>query len=110
MMHTSSIPALRTKFEALQAVMDERVRRQWAAAEALAPGYGGISAVAAATGLARNTVAAGTAELRQRTDDYEPTPAIRRPGAGRKPLTTLGPGLLHALDRLVGPATRGDPG
>jgi hypothetical protein len=109
MMHTTSIPALRTKFEALLPVMDERVRRQWAAAEALALGYGGVSAVAAATGLARNTIAAGVAELRQRTDDYEPTPAIRRPGAGRKPLTALDPGLLDALDRLVDPATRGDP-
>jgi hypothetical protein len=109
MMHTTSIPALRTKFEALVRVMDERVRRQWAAAEALALGYGGISAVAAATGLARNTIAAGIAEIRQRTDDYEPTPTIRRPGAGRKPLTTLDPELLHALDRLVDPATRGDP-
>jgi hypothetical protein len=109
MMHTTSIPALRTKFEALQPVMDERVRRQWAAAEALALGYGGISAVAAATGLARNTIAAGIAELRQRTDDYEPTPSLRRPGAGRKPRTALDPGLLHTLDRLVDPATRGDP-
>jgi len=109
MLHTTSIPALRTKFEALQPVMDERVRRQWAAAEALALGYGGISAVAAATGLARNTIAAGIAELRQRTDDYEPTPSLRRPGAGRKPLTTLDPELLHALDRLVDPATRGAP-
>jgi Rhodopirellula transposase DDE domain len=109
MHHATSIPALRAKFEALQPVMDERVRRQWAATEALALGYGGISAVAAATGLARNTIAAGIAELRQRTDDYEPTPSIRRPGAGRKPLTTLDPELLHALDRLVDPATRGDP-
>jgi hypothetical protein len=109
MMHTTSIPALRTKFEALLPVMDERVRRQWAAAEALALGYGGISAVAVATGLARNTIAAGIAELRDRTDDHEPTPTIRRPGAGRKPLTTLDPELLHALDCLVDPATRGDP-
>jgi Rhodopirellula transposase DDE domain len=109
MMHTTSIPALRTKFEALWPVMDERLQRQWAAAEALALGYGGISAVAAATGLARNTIAAGIAELRQRTDDYEPTPTIRRPGAGRKPLTTLDSELLHALDRLIDPATRGDP-
>jgi Rhodopirellula transposase DDE domain len=109
MIHTTSIPALRTKFEALLPVMDERVRRQWAAAEALALGYGGVSAVAAATGLARNTIAAGIAQLRQRTDDYEPTPTLRRPGAGRKPLTTLDPQLLHALDRLVDPATRGDP-
>jgi hypothetical protein len=109
MIHTPSIPALRAKFEALLPVMDERLRRQRAAAEALALGYGGVSAVAAATGLARNTIAAAIAELGQRTDDYEPAPTIRRPGAGRKPLTTLDPELLHALDRLIDPATRGDP-
>jgi hypothetical protein len=109
MLHTTSIPALRTKFEALFPVMDERVRRQWAAAEALALGYGGVSAVATATGLARNTIAAGITELRQRSDGQEPTPSLRRPGAGRKPLTTLDPELLQALDYLVDPATRGDP-
>jgi hypothetical protein len=109
MMHTTSIPALRTTFEALLPVMDEPFRRPWAAAEALALGYGGISAVAAATGLARNALAAGIAERGQRTDDHEPTPAIRRPGAGRKPLTSLDPELLYALDRLIDPATRGDP-
>jgi hypothetical protein len=109
MMHPTSIPALRTKFEALLPMMDERLRRRWAAADALALGYGGISAVAAATGLARNTIAAGIAELGQRTNDSEPTPTIRRPGAGRKSLTSLDPELLHALDRLIDPATRGDP-
>ena len=51
---------------ALSPVMDERVRRHWAATEAMALGWGGISAVAAATGLARNTVAAGVRELAQR--------------------------------------------
>jgi hypothetical protein len=57
MMHTTLIPALRTKFEALLPMMDERLRGQWAAAEALALGYGSISALAAATVLARNTIA-----------------------------------------------------
>ena len=109
MMHTTSIPALRTKFEALFPVMDERVRRQWAAAEALALGYGGISAVAVATGLARNTIAVGIDELRQRSDDHEPTPTIRRPGAGRKRLATSDPELLQRLDALVDPTSRGDP-
>ena len=40
-------------------VMDERMRRHWAATEAMALGWGGVSAVAIATGLARNTVASG---------------------------------------------------
>ena len=38
-----------------------------------------------------------------------PAGRVRRPGGGRKPLTTKDPGLVHALERLVAPVTRGDP-
>ena len=34
---------------------------------------------------------------------------LRRPGAGRKPLTARDRNLAHALERLVDPVTRGDP-
>jgi hypothetical protein len=87
--------------------MDERVRRLWAATEALALGYGGVTAVARATGLARNTIAAGIAQLHapSQPDDGR----IRRRGAGRIPLTTSDPGLLEDLDRLIDPVSRGDP-
>jgi hypothetical protein len=107
MKHATSIPLIRSKYEALAPFLDERLRRRWAATEALALGHGGVSAVAAATGLARNTIAAGIAQLN------DPSPGtdgrIRRPGAGRKPLATTDPGLLDALDRLIDPVTRGDP-
>jgi len=87
------------------------MRREWAGAEAAALGWGGVTAVARATGLARNTVAAGIAELRYRqAHPREPiAPRIRRPGAGRKPLTQTDPGLRQALAKLVDPATRGHP-
>jgi hypothetical protein len=107
MRHASCIAQIRTKYEALAAVMDERVRRLWAATEALALGHGGVTAVAWATGLARNTIAVGMAELRapSQPDDGR----VRRPGGGRIPLTTSDPGLLDALDRLIDPVSRGDP-
>jgi hypothetical protein len=107
MRHTDCIPLIHAKYEALVGVMTELVRRRWAAAEALALGYGGITAVSCATGLAHNTIAAGIAELRaaSQTDDDR----IRRPGGGRKPITTTDPGILDALDRLIDPVTRGDP-
>jgi hypothetical protein len=107
MRHTDCIPLIRAKYEALAGLMTELVRRRWAAAEALALGYGGITAVSCATGLAHNTIAAGIAELRgpSQADDGR----IRRVGAGRKPVTTTDPGLLDALDRLIDPVTRGDP-
>jgi hypothetical protein len=107
MRHASRIPVIRTKYEALAVVMDERVRRRWAATEALALGHGGITAVSQATGLAHNTIAAGLAELRapRQLDEGR----IRRPGGGRKPITTTDAGLLAALDCLIDPVTRGDP-
>lgn len=91
--------------------MDERMRRQWAAAEASQLGRGGIAAVSAATGLARNTIRAGQRELSQPRDGSEPTDLmrIRRPGGGRKSLTTLDPGLLGALEGLLESGTRGHP-
>jgi hypothetical protein len=107
MRHASCIPLIRTKYEALASVMDERVRRRWAATEALALGHGGITVVSHATGLAHNTIAAGIAELR--VPGHADDGRVRRPGAGRKPITSTDPGLLDALDRLIDPVTRGDP-
>ena len=46
--------------------LDERGRRLFAANEALAHGYGGVTATARATGLARSTINRGIAELRVR--------------------------------------------
>ena len=110
-MDTAIVERIRQKYRLLASVMDERMRREWAGAEAAALGWGGVTAVARATGLARNTVAAGIAELRYRqAHPREPVaPRIRRPGAGRKPLTQTDPGLRQALAKLVDPATRGHP-
>lgn len=111
-MHDANpIERIRRKFEALAAVLDERSRRQWAASEAQELGYGGISSVAQATGLARDTIRLGMQELRYRHEhpDEPVSPHLRKAGAGRKALTTLDPDLLSALERLVEPLTRGDP-
>ena len=111
MRDASTIERIRRKFDALGPVMDERMRRQWAAAEAAELGWGGVSAVADATGLSRTTVTAGLRELRERAEHPDaPLPArIRRPGGGPKRLTETDPGLLPALEALVDPVTRGDP-
>jgi len=106
-----TIEGIRQKFLALAPVMGERMRRQWAAAEAAALGQGGISAVAEATDLAWNTIKAGMRELDHRAahPDEPVGDRIRRGGAGRKPLAETDPQLLEALDALVDPLTRGDP-
>jgi len=92
-------------------MMDERLRRQWAAAEAVAVGWGGVTLMSSATGLARNTITAGMVELEHRqTHPQEAVDVrIRRPGGGRKPLTQTDPGLQQALEALVDPVTRGHP-
>ena len=101
------IEIIRQKYALLRPELDERARRRWAAAEATALGYGGVSAVARATGLARNTVAAGIRELA--APDRPDPGRIRHPGGGRKSLTATDPELAAALDALVDPVTRGDP-
>ena len=100
------------RFRSLSAFLDERMRRLVAAAESEAIGYGGVSAVARATGVSRRAITEGRKELRQRDGSREAVPAqsrIRRKGAGRKRTVDKDPALREDLDRLVDPATRGDP-
>lgn len=107
----TTIERIRQKYLALAPVMDERMRRQWAASEADEIGWGGITAVAEATGMAWNTVKAGQRELKLRAAgaDEPLGDRVRRTGGGRKPLTHTDPQLLAALEALVDPVTRGDP-
>jgi hypothetical protein len=111
MQDATAVQRIERKFRALEALLDERVRRQWAAAEAKAYGWGGICAVAKATGLSPTTIRKGLVELRIRENrPHDPLPLrIRRVGGGRKQKTQSDPGLLAALQALVEPATRGDP-
>jgi Rhodopirellula transposase DDE domain len=109
-MHDAAvIERIRSKYQAMAPVLDERARRHWAATEALDLGWGGVTWVAAATGLSRTTIAAGQRELSDRPTDATPSVRIRRPGAGRPYLVDSDLGLWAALDALVDPVTRGDP-
>ncbi len=106
----STLERIRRKFQALAPVMDERIRRHWAASEALDLAYGGVSQVARATGLSRTTIAVGMRELRdQQASGTTPSSRIRRPGGGRRHQVDVDAGLWDALDTLVDPVTRGDP-
>jgi len=90
--------------------MDERRRRQWAAAEARDLGWGGISLVSRATGLSRPTVMAGLRDIDLPPKQRAATEGrVRRPGGGRRSLVEKDPELLAALDALIDPMTRGDP-
>ena len=108
---TAVIKRIRRKYRALSDMMNERMRRQWAATEAADLGWGGVTRVARATGLARNTIMVGVRELACRRLHPRATPSlrIREVGGGRKSLTETDLGLQAALDALVNPATRGHP-
>lgn len=97
---------IRAKFSALAPALDERSRRLWAGTEARALGYGGVSTVARATGLSRNTVKAGLLEVQA---DAGIGDRLRRPGAGRPTAEVQQPDLSAALDALIEPITKGDP-
>ncbi len=111
MQNAETIERMSAIYQALSPLMDERMRRQWAAAEAKAHGWGGIQALSDVTGLSPTTIRKGLAELASReANPHEPIPQrLRRPGGGRKRRTQADPDLLVTLERLVDPATLGDP-
>ena len=76
-----NIKAMRQRYRALRKTMNERTRRQWAGAEALTAGRGGIAAVQRVTGLCYRTVVRGMREAQSSTDLA--SERIRATGGGR---------------------------
>lgn len=108
MMKEYHLEIVRQKYMLLKDDLNERSRRHWAATEALAIGYGGITIVSVGAGLAHNTIQAGIRELQDGRKKMVPG-SIRSSGGGRKKLIEKDPLLLPALNALVDPITRGDP-
>ena len=98
---------IRHKYSAIVGELDERARRRWAAAEARSLGWGGISAVAEATGISDRTIRNGIRELQG--PDPLPPDRQRRSGAGRLSRENAQPELTEALEALIEPHERGDP-
>jgi transposase len=98
---------IKRRFERVSGELNERTRRLVAAREAMAIGWGGISAVSRATGLSRKAISQGIKELQEGGGGNEER--IRRTGGGRKKTVNKDPSLREDLERLVDPVTRGDP-
>lgn len=112
MMDQETILLVKTKYGSLSPFFDERTRRYWAASEATAIGWGGVSAVAQATGLSQATIKAGIIGLEMAatsSDTALDKNRTRRAGGGRKRLVETDPGLSRALRKLLASSTRGDP-
>jgi len=98
--------AIRQRWEVVGSKLDERGRRLFAAGEVRSAGWGGLAAVSKVTGLARSTINRGKDDLDAAS---LPRGRVRRAGGGRRALSENDPGLVRALERLVEPATLGDP-
>jgi transposase len=108
-----AVAMIASKYQALSGRLDEATLRLWAAVEARQLGRGGVSLVAKAVGISRTTIYAGLAELDRAVPTVSakagPRPRVRTTGGGRKKLTVKDATLLHDLDALVDPSSRGDP-
>lgn len=108
---SEDVDKVRKKYQALRHELDERGRRLWAAVEAEALGYGGITTVSQATGLAASTIRLGHQQLNASADNTGDAERrrLRTPGGGRKRTIDKDTTLWQALDALVEPTARGDP-
>lgn len=98
---------IREKYVDLKSELGERGRRHWAAVEARSLGWGGITAVAEATGMSDRTIRNGLKELGQ-SRTLAPG-RQRKAGGGRRSRSTEQASLLEALEQMLAPSTRGDP-
>ena len=98
---------MRSKYEALAPVLNDRTGRLWAAAEAMAVGRGGIAVVARATGMSRTRIARGIEK--PKSGDPLDAGRTRRAGGGRKRSVDTDPTLMSDLNALLEPITAGDP-
>ncbi len=121
----SDIATVRQKYEMLRASMDERMKRLWAASEAITLGRGGVTLVARATGMAPRRICAGMRDIEQQgmTPTTPATPQapesspsrvqwsnrIRRPGGGRKLAEAKDPEIVPTLEKLLANEVGGDP-
>lgn len=106
MVNTDVIKQISMKYATLSPYLSEKGRRIWAATEAQSLGYGGISAIAAATGISRQTIHSGVHNVESGSID---SIRNRKPGGGRKSIVEKNPNILYDLENLLEPATRGDP-
>ena len=88
--------------------LNERQLRLAAALEARSLGYGGVSAVAQATGIARGTIHRALEEIND-PQRMAARDRVRVRGGGRKRIAEQNPQILKRLKELAESSTRGDP-
>lgn len=107
MIRSAQARAARQRYREVAPVLNEQSRRRFAALEARAVGHGGVSLMARITGLSRSTIYHGRSDICRKVS--APAGRLRKAGGGRKKKVVQDVTLLADLERLVEPATRGDP-
>ncbi|HAO20144.1 MAG: hypothetical protein BWK80_30665 [Desulfobacteraceae bacterium IS3] len=100
------IEIVKKKYDCLKGFLNERSRRIWAATEAAALGWGGLTILSEATGLDCHTIRKGMEELE--TGQIHDSDHIRKKGAGRKKITEKHPEILKILEDIVASPTGSD--
>jgi hypothetical protein len=96
--HIEQASTIGERFSRIRPLLNEVQRRYWVAIEAQSLGRGGLSLVAAATGVSQPMIRRGLREV-QTGSAARPEPMRqRRPGGGRKSLLTHD---VHLLDKLL---------
>jgi len=94
--------------------LNEKQKRLFLGIIASEIGHGGIAFVKSVSGVARQTIVNGADEagldpVHDEANDQIMTDRIRKPGAGRKPLTEKYPDLHEKIQSLIDKDTYGDP-
>jgi len=103
---SKSLGSLRKKLKKVLPLLNERQRRVLIATEARAWGWGGTKTLSHITGMCHVTICRGLRELEEAPLSVS---RVRKSGGGRKRVIDKHPRLKLALEKLVDPATRGDP-
>src|SRR4051812_46357604 len=90
--------------------LNEFQARLFAADKALDWGRGGVSRLAALTGLSRTTITKAVEELRSGGKVVSPGEGrVRRVGGGRRKVETVDSGVRDLLEKILEETTAGDP-
>ena len=90
--------------------LNEFQARLFAADKALDLGRGGISRLAALTGLSRTTITKAVEELGSSGKLVNPGEGrVRRVGGGRRKVEGVDPGIRDLLEKILEETTAGDP-
>lgn len=98
---------IQQKFATLKNHLNEKTKRLWCGAEAIALGKGGITLVSKATGISHPTIRHGIREINN--PETIAKDRIRQEGGGRKTLEESDETLRRDIEALIEPETLGSP-